>query len=186
MELTEKQQQLFEFVKFKHGEQKRKYTGEPYYNHLLNVAEIVSKQEAECIEIALCHDLFEDTNCTFNDLYKKLIELGYNSKHAYNICTCVNELTDKFTKEDFPYLNRTKRKYNECNRLATISYKSKSVKYADLIDNTSSIAEYDKDFAKIYLKEKHDILEVMNNGNSELFDLCKRVLSETQLRLSLS
>jgi hypothetical protein len=86
---------------------------------------------------------------------------------------------NKFIKEDYPTLNRKERKANECKRLSTISYKSKSVKYADLIDNTSSIAKYDKDFAEVYLKEKEEILKVMNNGNQALFLLCKEVLSES-------
>ena len=31
---------LQEFVKYKHEKQVRKYTGEPYYNHVFNVAHI--------------------------------------------------------------------------------------------------------------------------------------------------
>ena len=179
IELNNLQEQLFEFVKEKHKEQKRKYTNEPYHNHLLNVATIVSRHEIDCVEIALCHDLFEDTNCSFSELYKKLVTIGYSSRVAYKICSCVTELTDRFTKEDYPNLNRKERKANECKRLSTISYKSKSVKYADLIDNTSSIIKYDKDFAEVYLKEKEEILKVMNNGNQALFLLCKEVLSES-------
>ncbi len=178
MELTEQQNKLFDFVKEKHGKQKRKYTNEPYYNHLYNVAKIVSEYEPDCIEIAICNDLFEDTNCGFNELYKKLVELEYDAHTSYIICARVQELTDKFIKEEYPYLNRTKRKEEECKRLSKISYKAQSVKYADLIDNTSSICQHDKDFAKIYLKEKEQILAVMNIGNQDLFKLCGGVLNE--------
>lgn len=177
MKLTEKQEQLFEFVKFKHGQQIRKYTNEPYYNHLYNVAKIVSEHEENCIEIALCHDLFEDTNCDFNELYKKMISIGYEAKQAYNICSCVTELTDVFTKEKFPYLNRTDRKRNESIRLSKISTISQSVKYADLIDNTESITKHDKEFSKIYLKEKEDVLKLMNKGNSFLYYKCEGILN---------
>jgi len=179
MELNDKQTLLFEFVKTKHKDQKRKYTGEPYFNHLHNVAEIVSVHEMGCIEIALCHDLFEDTDCTFNELYKKLTDIGYDRKTSYDICSCVNELTDVFTSEDYPHLNRGKRKENEANRLGKISRISQTVKYADLIDNSSSITEHDKDFAKVYLKEKEAILKVMNQGNQILFTICKKILEKS-------
>ncbi len=178
MELTEQQNKLFDFVKEKHGEQKRKYTNEPYCNHLYSVAKIVSEYEPDCIEIALCHDLFEDTNCNFDSLYKKLIELEYDAHVAYCICGRVKELTDKFTSEEYPYLNRAKRKESECKRLFGISFVAQSVKYADLIDNTATICQYDKDFAKIYLKEKEQILAVMTNGNKVLLQRCKNVLNE--------
>lgn len=184
MELTEKQKQLFEFVKEKHKDQKRKHTNEPYHTHLYNVAEIVSAYESDCIEIALCHDLFEDTNCNFNVLYKAMTDIGYERDFSYNVCSCVTELTDKFTKEEYPYLNRSKRKKNEAERLSKISAISQSVKYADLIDNTSSIAKYDKDFAKVYLKEKEVILSGMNQGNAMLYKDCKQVLGNALLCLT--
>lgn len=174
MNLTEQQNLLLDFVKLQHGEQKRKYTGEPYWNHLYAVASIVSDYEPHtfAVEIALCHDLFEDTQCTFTQLHNSLISFGYDRKDAYDICTCVNELTDVYTSEAHPYMNRKKRKAEEAKRLGTISALSQSVKYADLIDNTSSIVERDESFAKVYLSEKKDILSVMNKGNQDLFKRC--------------
>lgn len=184
MELTTQQELLFEFVKLKHGDQKRKYTNEPYHTHLFSVAKIVSQYEENCIEIALCHDLFEDTNCTFNELYKEMMSISYSGRFSYMVCTCVQELTDKYTSKDYPYLKRAIRKKNECERLSNISYRSMSVKYADLIDNTSSIVEHDKNFARIYLSEKENILAVMVKGNPELFEICKSVLVKSKEQLS--
>ncbi|MNR01721.1 hypothetical protein D3C85_1175390 [compost metagenome] len=57
----------------------------------------------------------------------------------------------------------------EADRLATISPNSQSIKYCDLIDNTKSIIKYDPSFANIYLKEKADMLEVMNKGDLDLY-----------------
>lgn len=176
MTLTEQQNKLLDFVKQKHGDQKRKYTGEPYWNHLVSVAEIISQYEENCVEIALCHDLFEDTNCNFTELYKKLVEFGYEPRFAYEICTCVIELTDKFISKEYPYLNREKRKRLECERLSKISYKSQSVKYADLIDNTKSIVGNDKKFGEVYLREKAQLLKAIVSGNKRLFELCKESL----------
>ena len=52
LELDDKQKLLFEFVKFHHEGQVRKYTGEPYHNHLLSVATIASEHIEGAIEIA--------------------------------------------------------------------------------------------------------------------------------------
>lgn len=174
MILSERQNLLLDFVKLQHGEQKRKYTGEPYWNHLYSVAEIVADYEPNtfAIEIAFCHDLFEDTKCTFAQLHNNLIAFGYSRNVAYSICACVNELTDVFTSYAYPYMNRKKRKEEEAKRLGTISNISQSVKYADLIDNTRSIMERDKSFAKVYLSEKKDILLVMRSGNIDLLKKC--------------
>lgn len=176
MTLTPQQSYLFDFVKHQHGDQVRKYTGEPYYNHLYAVAEIASQYEDGCIEVALCHDLFEDTKCDFNALYKAMTDIGYDAKFAYKTCTHVKELTDEFTHEAYPYYNRDKRKILEAKRLGAISYLAQTVKYADLINNTSSIVKYDHGFARKYLKEKERILEVMTTGNPLLFQICKETL----------
>lgn len=173
MYLDTKQVELFEFVKLKHKNQKRKYTGEPYYNHLLSVAEIISEFMRCAVEAALCHDLLEDTDCTRDELYNKMLEIGYKESFVIDTCLCVVELTDVFTHESYPNLNRSKRKQLEAERLGQISFVSQSIKYADLIDNTKSITGHDKDFAKVYLKEKQTILELMNKGNTVLYDLCK-------------
>jgi (p)ppGpp synthase/HD superfamily hydrolase len=181
--MNEKQNKLLAFVAMKHGNQVRKYTGEPYYEHCLEVAISVSRYLADCFEVALCHDLFEDTDCDFDALHKELVSIGYDNNTAYGICSGVTELTDKYTKEDYPYLNRAKRKSNEAKRLATISAKSQSIKYADLISNTKSIVENDLRFAKTYLIEKQEILELMNQGNRILFDECVELLHESLLKI---
>lgn len=184
MELTEKQDKLLEFVKRKHKDQVRRYTGEPYFNHPLSVAELVNKYVPDCIEIALCHDLFEDTDCDFSALHKEMVSIGYNHRVAYEVCSHVNELTDVFTKEDYHLLNREKRKSLEAKRLGTISCKSQSVKYADLIDNTLSIVEHDIKFAKVYLREKEDILNLMDMGDVDLLLECRIILQESISRLN--
>lgn len=185
MDLSKKQTKLLDFATKMHGNQKRKYTGEPYVFHCLEVADFVSKYEKGCIEIALCHDLFEDTECDFNMLYKNLLDIGYSGKSSYEICTNVKELTDVFTHDDYPHLNRKKRKSNEAKRLSNISYKSQSVKYADLISNTLSITLNDIKFSKVYLPEKEEILQLMNGGNKELFNRCNEVLNECKKELKL-
>ena len=84
MGLDNQQLLVLDFVKLQHGEQKRKYTHEPYWHHVKSVAEIVSEYEPSGIEIALCHDLFEDTQCTFTQLHNSLLSFGYVREDAYD------------------------------------------------------------------------------------------------------
>lgn len=178
MELTNRQQRLFDFVKEQHGDQKRKYTGAPYWTHLWDVAEIVSHypQVVMGIEIALCHDLLEDTLCTSGVLDEALITAGYShwSERAIVIID-VSYLTDEYTSESYPEFNREKRKELEAKRLTKIPGNTQSVKYADIIDNTGSIVQYDPGFARVYLCEIGKKIYLMNKGNPDLHNRCLEV-----------
>jgi (p)ppGpp synthase/HD superfamily hydrolase len=150
---------LIEFVKQQHCDQVRKYTGEPYFNHLLAVATAAEKTGVNYgWEIGLCHDLLEDTECAIGDLQSALINFGY-SYGCTQIVKGVIDLTDVFTTEAFPYLNRTIRKQCEALRLHTISRTGQIIKCCDLIDNTKSIVQHDPVFAVKYIGEKRDILK---------------------------
>lgn len=165
--MTYRQTQLLDFVKEMHGAQKRKYTGEPYWYHCMAVARLV--EHLHLTEIALCHDLLEDTTCTFERLLFTLLNLGYTTREAHFIAEGVRALTDFYTSERFPKNNREWRKRQEAERLAQIPFEYQTVKYADLIDNTSSIVERDPAFAEVYLKEKRQILNVMDQGDVFLY-----------------
>jgi guanosine-3',5'-bis(diphosphate) 3'-pyrophosphohydrolase len=169
IKLTARQEQLFAFVSKHHGDQVRKYTGEPYTEHLLNVATMVP---ADLVEVALCHDLFEDTECSSLDLFDFLLNNGYDGNESDFICDGVHDLTDYYTKERCPDLNRAARKKLEAVRLGKISHTSQTVKYADLINNTSSIAYLDPGFAVTYMREKREILDQMRDGNIDLLIKC--------------
>lgn len=188
MNLTDRQKGLFDFVSQCHGDQKRKYTNEPYTNHVFSVAEIADKHITDkslmAVEIALCHDLFEDTKVTALDFNSALRYFGYEPIDRAHIMSCVNDLTDHYTKELYPDLNRKERKILEAKRLSTIQPISQSVKYADLIDNTSSIVQYDPEFAKTYLKEKQNILDLMRGGDINLFAQACHVLFEGKLKVA--
>lgn len=188
MKLSERQSKLLEFVTEWHGDQKRKYTNEPYVNHVVSVAEIadthITDKSLLAVEIGLCHDLFEDTDVTDFEFMKSLRECGYGALERSHIMKCVDNLTDAYTKELYPDLNRKERKAMEAKRLATINPISQSVKYADLIDNTSSIVRYDPEFAKTYLEEKRQILDQMRGGDINLLIECCNVLHEANISLN--
>ena len=185
MKLTAQQEALFEFVKEWHGDQKRKYSLAPYWTHLYAVAQTASSilKSDGVIEIALCHDLLEDTPCTKQQLADQLKTLGYNAFQIKTITQGVVELTDVFVKENFPELNRKERRKKEAVRLGKTSSMSQSIKYADLIDNTRTIATDDPGFARMYLNEIMDILDHMRNGDIRLLVNCCYTVKTAQLIL---
>lgn len=185
MQLTERQEALLEFVKEEHGNQKRKYSDEPYWKHVVRVAEIANKYLKDGVEIAFCHDLLEDTACTEEQLYNQLISHGYPKNEASEIRDAVVELTDVYIKQNYPDLNRRERKKREAERLGKSSYIAQSVKYADLIDNTDSIVEGDPDFAKVYIREGTDILDKMREGNIHLLIDCCHAIKKAKMELNI-
>jgi (p)ppGpp synthase/HD superfamily hydrolase len=189
MKLTPQQDELVEFVASKHGEQVRKYTGEVYVAHLLSVAHKVQPFDREhlyLVEIALGHDLFEDTNCSRSELTAFLTNSGYSEDAANKIVNGIVGLTDVYTKEAYPDLNRAARKEKEAYRLGRENEDIQTVKYADLIDNTCSIVKYDPAFAKVYLLEKREILSRMRKGEFVLYAQACYVLNRSLIELGMA
>ena len=138
---------------------------------MVAVAECAEKNGLEFgYEIGLCHDLFEDTACTDEQLRTALQEYNYTPSEIEFILEGTWDLTDKFTSADYPIFNRKQRKAMEVERLSAVSANSQAIKYCDLIDNTKSIVQHDKGFARVYLKEKANLLKVMNEGNKFLYE----------------
>jgi len=149
-------------------DQQRKYTGEPYINHPKAVVEILKTipHTTEMICAAWLHDVVEDTNVTIDIIKEHFGDL---------VAQYVDELTDISSPSDG---NREFRKNLDLAHTANASNEAKTIKLADLIHNTSSIVKHDTGFAEIYLAEKRRLLEVLREGNKELWqtahDLCKQ------------
>jgi len=146
------------FAQNAHKEHKRKYTGDPYYVHLDEVRNIV-KSAGGTIEMqaaALLHDTIEDTEITEEDI---------RNEFGPVIAKLVVELTDVSKPEDG---NRATRKAIDRDKLAGVSAQAQTIKYADLISNGKDIAQNDPKFAKVYHKEKAELLKVMTRGNASL------------------
>lgn len=160
-----------------HGEQKRKYTGDPYVTHTFRVADIVKEHGGDdsMIMAALLHDVLEDTDTDAQDLFHHLMSITDTSE-AMEVIKLVKELTDVYTHEDYPDINRKGRKEMEAMRMGKISPKAQTIKYADLLDNSKDILKNDPKFAKVYIGEKEQILKYMNRGNQELYKKCLSVL----------
>lgn len=149
-----------------HKNQKRKYTGEPYIVHPFAVAGLVSSvtNNDEMILAAYLHDTVEDTDITF-----ELIQ-GIFGKEVRDL---VFWLTDASKPEDG---NRAERKKIDRLHIAAAPAAAKTIKLADLIDNTKSITAYDPVFAKVYMAEKKLLLEVLKDGDSELYGIAENLV----------
>ena len=101
-----KRDKLISYIKSKFSGIERKYTGEPYYNHLENVAKMVDDVGVLLFEIALCHDLLEDTDTSDAEFLNLLLVIGYNETESSVIYNGVINLTDVFTHEKYPNINR--------------------------------------------------------------------------------
>ena len=147
-----------EFAREAHKDQLRRYTGDPYYLHLEEVAGMVAVAglSQEAIAAAWLHDTIEDQSVSTLSLLRQF------GKETTKL---VVALTDTPAG---PGLNREKRKAMDRDRLARASAEAQSIKCADLISNTSSIVKHDPDFAKVYLPEKRAILEALTRAHPKL------------------
>lgn len=156
-----------EFATKAHEGQVRKYTGEPYINHPIEVAKIVASvtDDCECICAALLHDVIEDCGVTKKDL----IDYGFGFTIAEMVC----QLSDVSKPEDG---NRAERKRIDREHTATAWDKTKTVKLADLISNTGTICQHDEGFAQVYMREKELLLDVLVGGDERLMSQCREIL----------
>ena len=171
--MYEKLEQIKELATRLHGDQKRKYSGDPYVSHTFRVSDTVKENGGDeaMIYAAILHDVLEDTPTTESELLTEMVAI-VDPSMAMNVIRLVNELTDIFTHESYPDLNRAGRKEMEAIRMGRISPRAQTIKYADLLDNGKDILVNDPKFAKVYLKEKEVILRYMNRGNKTLYQRC--------------
>lgn len=152
-----------------HGNQVRKYTGAPYWTHPEAVAMLVKTvpHTDEMIAAAYMHDVIEDTACTEAMM---LVEFGDT------VTALVMWLTDVSKPQDG---NRAIRKAIDREHTAKAPTSAKTVKLADLIDNSRSIMKYDPDFARTYLKEKRLLLDsALTDGDPHLWRMADQIVRE--------
>lgn len=165
----------YQFAKNAHKDQKRKYTFEPYINHPVEVMQIVSTvpHTEEMLAAALLHDVVED--CGVN-----ILEISKQFGHITALY--VHDLSDVSCPEDG---NRAERKEIDREHTAQAYPEAKTIKLADLISNSRSIVKHDKDFARVYIKEKELLLEVLTEGDATLYAQAKQIVEEAKQELGL-
>lgn len=147
-----------EFATAAHAGLVRKYTDEPYIGHPIAVADIVATvtDDPEVIAAAYLHDVVEDTDVTIDD-----IELMFGPR----VARLVDDVTDVSKPGDG---NRATRKAIDRAKLARSTPDGATIKLADLIHNSTSIVGHDPGFAKVYMREKAALLDVLKHGNPTL------------------
>jgi (p)ppGpp synthase/HD superfamily hydrolase len=143
--------------------QTRKYTGEPYVVHPMEVASLVESvggTEA-MVAAALLHDVLEDTGVTVD-----VLEEQFGSE----VADLVLWLTDVSKPGDG---NRSTRKALDRQHSAAAPAAAQTVKVADLISNTRSIVAHDPGFAKVYLEEKRLLLDVLTRADPTLLTMAR-------------
>jgi (p)ppGpp synthase/HD superfamily hydrolase len=160
------------FAREAHKEQRRKYTNNPYSDHLAEVAGIVATVAGRyasyevLIATAWLHDVVEDQGV--HGIYLER-EFGPTVREGVMLLS------------DLETGNRTERKAASRARLATAPAWVQTIKCADLISNTSSIVMHDPKFAVVYLEEKRLLLDVLTKADARLLELAR---SQTVLEAS--
>ena len=148
--------------------QRRKYSGEPYIVHPMAIAKLVKTvpHTPEMVAAALLHDTVEDTNVELAD-----IERAFGP--------VVAQLVDELTDVSRPHHgNRAVRKELDRQHLAHASREAKTVKLADLIDNSRDIIKHDPGFARKFMKEMKALLEVLREGDSTLYAAAEQIVRQ--------
>ena len=157
-----------EFARLAHESigQRRKYTNELYIAHPQAVAATVADVTDDPVTIAAAwlHDVVEDTPITLEQLTEEF---------GAEIAALVSDLTNASTETDG---GRQQRKTIDRQHTAQADPRAKTVKLADLIDNLSDISATDPGFARLYLDEKQLQLQVLTEGNSELFQRVQTII----------
>lgn len=149
-----------------HKEQKRKYTGDPYWVHLAEVAGIIAttaRADDISISVAWLHDCVEDQSVTFEEIRDRF---GHTVEYGV---ACLSDLDPG---------NRATRQRLSRERLEHTEGWIQNIKVADIISNCSSIKLHDPKFARVYLEEKRMMLDVLTRADSRLTDIAWKIIND--------
>ena len=168
--MTERRTLAFDAMRFArevHAGQVRKYTGNPYSDHLAEVCGIAMSAGWHNAKIhpdklmATCwlHDCMEDQGVTPFQL--RAIDMPEDV------------IAGVMLLSDLEEGNRAERKAASRARLAKAPSWVQTIKVADLISNTSSIVQHDPKFAALYLEEKRLLLDVLDKADPRLMQVAR-------------
>jgi guanosine-3',5'-bis(diphosphate) 3'-pyrophosphohydrolase len=151
------------FAAERHANQKRKgAAAEPYINHLIEVAQLVSmaiqEPDANLIAAALLHDTIEDTGTTREDL---------SERFGQDVADLVLEMTDDKS------LPKAERKRLQIEHAPSMSVRAQTIKLADKISNlrgilTSPPADWDYERKKQYFEWGKSVVDALSAPNPAL------------------
>lgn len=157
------------FAKEKHKDQKRKWTGNPYFEHLAEVAGIVASVERVGDIVLACawlHDVIEDQGVSPEEIEKHF---------GFQVSVAVLSLSDLEVGD------RDTRKEMSRQRLAKTPGWVQTIKVADIISNTGSTMKHDPVFADKYFAEKRLLLPLLKDANPHLLEIAWKQVSEVNI-----
>ena len=161
-----------------HDGQLRKFTGLPYISHPMEVMQIVRGvcNDDDVLAAAVLHDVIEDCDVTYTDLV-----LEFNE----NIARMVYQVTNAADEQDG---DRIARAFINRQIMMNASESAQTIKLADIISNLSGIdlaLECDPAWAKMYLEEKVDMINVLTRGDATLNKRAASLAAEGILKCSM-
>jgi len=156
----------YNFARAVHAKKRRKFTKELYHVHPISVAALVSNvnKDESVICAAILHDVIEDSW-----IETQTIRTLFNN-HVANL---VAEVTNRARASDG---NREVQFKLNFDHLKNASSEAQTIKLADIIDNTKSVALFDPTYAEIYMAEKKQMLDILTEGDSHLYDMANIIM----------
>lgn len=153
--------------------QTRLGTGEPYITHPRAVALRLHQLGFPRPVLAACllHDVVEDTAATSEQI---------RTIFGEEVATLVREVTNVSRKEDG---TRAERKAIDRDHVARASAEGQSIKAADIDHNISSVVEYNRSFASVYVPEKVAMLRVLTAAHPLILAQAQRTVADAAQRL---
>lgn len=159
-----------------HCTQVRKYTGQPYADHLFEVyREICALPGSTSAQrqAAPLHDIVEEvafTGVSHADVHR------WFEDDVYEL---VWWLTDVSTAKDG---NRAARKHIDLKHIAAAPAAAQDVKLADVLSNIRTVVRSDPSFAAVYLPEKYRVVEALERADpvfrNHVFDAVKHEMAK--------
>lgn len=157
------------FAKEKHKEQRRKWTGNPYFEHLAEVAGIVASVERVSdvvLTVAWLHDVVEDQGVSPDEIEERF---GFQVRMAVLLLS------------DLEVGDRDTRKEMSRQRLSKAPAWVQTIKVADIISNTGSTRKHDPTFAEMYFAEKRLLLPLLKRADPHLLEIAWKQVSEVNI-----
>lgn len=156
------------FAKEKHNGEIRRFSGEPYFNHVKRVSENIKKykkshRSEELVAAAFLHDTLEDTNTDYKELKENFGEL---------IASLVKELSNN--EEEIEHSSKKSYLAEKMADPEQMSSWGLCLKLSDRLDNISDLDKTNPEFRKRYIDETLYIIKTLEE---------KRQLTETQKHL---
>jgi GTP diphosphokinase / guanosine-3',5'-bis(diphosphate) 3'-diphosphatase len=151
-----------------HGDQKRKYTGVPYWHHLEEVAQILMRYSASPW-------WSPPAGCTTRSRTPTPPTRSWSARFGMPIANLVIEVTDVSQRSSGNTPegvgNRILRKQIDRQFLAGASARGQMLKCADMLSNTKNIVEHGGNFARVYVPEKKLLIGVLDRARETYYEI---------------